>query len=128
MNDADHLLRLLAMTESVLNRETETLLAGGLPDAALCQRKLHLVTQLEPQIPEAPRLAAGMGADERRQLRTGFERLLQAATRNEAVLRGAMCGSRLLVHAMRQATEDYPGRAAGGAPDAGTAGQVNRIA
>lgn len=101
------LLRLIAETESVMTRETENLLAGNTTSQADAIRKTELTARLMEQAPHIGHLAFDASADEKQQLRDGFERMLHAAARNEVVLRGALRGARLIVGAMREASDPY---------------------
>ena len=131
MDDLASLLTLLAEAEAMLTRETETILAGDDPDPYLPENKETLLRRLERQITSAPGLAAVAGGAEHRQLCAAFDRLVHAATRNEAVLRGALHGSYMLVQAVREAVDGYPGRrpfATNAGHQAGQTGGFNRLA
>lgn len=131
MDDLACLLRLLAEAEALLTRETEAILAGHDPDPDLPGDKEALLRRLEAEISNTPRLAASADTADYRQLCASFECLVQAATRNEAVLRGALRGRCMLVHAAREAVDGYPGRRSFATPTAhrtDQAGGFNRLA
>jgi len=123
MHDPAGLLRLLAETEAMLARESENILAGRTPDAGLAAGKADMIRRLVRHIAPAADLAPTVSALLREQLRTGTERLLQAATRNEAVLRGALRGGRILLHAACDTPESYPGRQSSTPPAAALPGR-----
>ena len=110
MDEMACLLSLLAEAEAVLTRETEAILAGHDPDPDLTACKDELLQRLEPQLANTTRLTSRADTAEHRRLCAGFDRLVQAAVRNDAVLRGALRGSCMVVHAMREAGDGYPGR------------------
>ena len=130
MSSLAYLLRQLAETESILTRETETILAGGSMTTADAERKYTLVAQLMLVAPEAGHIAYACDADGRRQLRDGFERMLQAAARNEAVLRGALRGARVIASALQECFAGYAAGEPQRRPDlpAQLSHQVDRLA
>ena len=133
MASLNDLLRLLAETESRLTRETEAILAGEADGTVDPDRKSAVIDRLLAATPAAGHLAHAASADDRQQLRDGFERMLDAAARNEMVLRGALRGARLISSAIREVSETYPGAQQSGdtgkpkAIDAGV-GHYNRLA
>lgn len=110
MADPSGLLQLLAETEAALTRESEAILAGQEPDAAWMPHKAELVRQLECQIPFAKSPAGTADSKQRGEWQAALRGLLQAAARNDAVLRGALRGGRILVRAVCDGPERYPGR------------------
>lgn len=110
MADPSGLLQLLAETEAALTRESEAILAGQPPDAAWMPHKAELVRQLECQIPVAENMAATADRLRQGEWQAALQGLLQAAARNEAVLRGALRGGRMLVRALCNGPDRYPGR------------------
>jgi hypothetical protein len=130
MTNLTHLLRLLAETESILTRETETILSGATINDTDVLRKTDLMGRLIVAAPHTGHLAYASDANGRQQLRDGFERMLQAAARNEAVLRGALRGSRLITSALREGSTAYanaclPKRPSEFVPHSG---QIDRLA
>jgi hypothetical protein len=129
MTNLDQFLRLLAETESILTRESETILTGKSLDGAEASRKTALVGRLVQVAPEAGHIAHASDADGRRQLREGFERMLQAAARNEAILRGALRGARMIASALQEGTAAYAaGQPQRRAPTLPLTNHVNRLA
>lgn len=130
MTNLTHLLRLLAETESILTRETETILSGATVNEADALRKTDLMSRLMEAAPHTGHLAYASDDDGRRQLRDGFERMLQAAARNEAVLRGALRGARLITSALREDSTAYANAHASKRPSdfAPHSSQINRLA
>ncbi len=130
MSSLAYLLRQLAETESILTRETETILAGAAVTAVDAERKFALVAQLMQVAPEAGHIAYACDPDGRRQLRDGFERMLQAAARNEAVLRGALRGARVIASALQECFAGYAAGEPQRRPDlpAQLSHQVDRLA
>ena len=106
MNEAEiaEVRTLVADLQAVLARETEALLAGHQSDAPLAAHKAELASRLER------RFETRAGHTPERRLQAGIADLLAAAARNEAVLRGALRGVRLLVHAASDPAGYYAGR------------------
>jgi|GEM_PF-7128208 len=104
------MLKLLAETEGAFTRESEAILAGAGPDERLAAEKGKRIDRLMAAMPAVPHASAKASPELRQQLRAGFERVLEAAARNEAVLRGALRGTRLRASAAGAAGASYPGR------------------
>lgn len=128
MKEVTDLMQLLSDAKLALDRETECLLSGDNSEiVALIAIKTQVASNLMEAQPVVAHIFHGADEDERTRLREAFDAMLDAATRNEAVLRGAMRGVHIVSAAFSEGTSPYD-EGGQGKPNAWAGGNYDQIA